>query len=69
MSGLGHFLHGLMHIESLKEKVNFSRVYCLFLALSNSYLIDELCPKKRKKEQMIHKLIYFPDNFLKIIIM
>ena len=38
---LGPFQHGLVSIKSLKAKERFSRVYCLFLTLSNSYLIDE----------------------------
>ena len=47
--GLGPFYHRLMSVKSPKIKEIFSRVYYLFLALSNLYLVDELCKKKRKK--------------------
>ena len=46
---IGPFRNGLMSVKSLKAKERFARVYCLFLALSNSHLIDLLCTKKRKK--------------------
>ena len=38
-----------MSMKSLKAKKRFARVYCIFLALSNSQLIEKLCTKKRKK--------------------
>ena len=60
---LGPFRHGLMSVKSLKAKERFSRVYCLFLAMSNSYLINELCKKKRKKVMIAMKLIYLPILF------
>ena len=60
---LGPLRHGLMSVKSLKAKERFSRVYCLFLALSNSYLINELCKKKRKKVMIAMKLIYLPIPF------
>ena len=43
---LGAFRNGLMSVNSLKAKERFARVYCVFLSLSNSYLIQELCTKK-----------------------
>ena len=46
---IGPFRNGLMSVKSLKAKERFARVYCLFLALSNSHLIETLCTKKRKK--------------------
>ena len=46
---IGPFRNGLMSIKSLKAKERFARVYCLFLALSNSHLIELLCTKKRNK--------------------
>lgn len=46
---IGPFCTGLMSVKSLKAKERFARVYCLFLTLSNSHLIDLLCTKKRKK--------------------
>ena len=50
------FRHGLIYIKQLKAKEIFSRIYCVFLSLSNSYLIQELCTQKRKNEEM--KLIH-----------
>ena len=52
---IGPFRNGLMSVKSLKAKERFARVYCLFLALSNSHLIELLCTKKRKKrsEEMV----------------
>ena len=38
-----------MSVKTLKAKERFSRLYCIYLALSNSYLVKELCTKKRKK--------------------
>ena len=46
---LGPFRNGLMSVASLKAKERFARVYCVFLALSNSFCIKELCKKRRKK--------------------
>ena len=50
LSDLGPFKHGLMSVKYLKTKDRFGRVYCLCLSLSNSYLIESLCTKKRKKK-------------------
>ena len=38
-----------MSVKSLKAKDRFGRVYCLFLSLSNSYLIESLCTNKKEK--------------------
>lgn len=46
---LGAFRLGLMSVKSLKAKERFARVFCLYLALSNSYCIKALCSKKRKQ--------------------
>jgi hypothetical protein len=43
------FRLGLMSIKTLKAKERFARIYCLYLVLSNSYLVNFLCTKKRKK--------------------
>ena len=69
MLDVGPFRHGFMYVKSLEAKERFSRVYCLFLALSNVCLIDEICKKKLKKGTINHKPFYFLENFLKIIIM
>ena len=49
LPNLNSFRQGLMSVKSLKAKERFARVYCLFLALSNSYCIKELCKKRKKK--------------------
>ena len=49
---LGLFRQGLMSIKQLKVKEIFSRIYCVFLSLSNSCLIQALCTKKRKNEDI-----------------
>ena len=46
---MGPFKKGLFSVKSLKAKERFARLYCLFLALSNSYVINQLCKKKRKR--------------------
>ena len=46
---MGPFKKGLFSVKSLKAKERFARLYCLFLALSNSYLIDNLIKKKKKQ--------------------
>ena len=38
-----------MPVKSLKAKERYVRVHCEFLSLSNSYLIQELCTKKRNQ--------------------
>jgi hypothetical protein len=38
-----------MSIKTLKAKERFARIYCFCLALSNSYLVEFLCTKKRKQ--------------------
>ena len=47
---MGPFQKGLFSVKSLKAKERFARLFCLFLALSNSYLIDKLIKKKKKKK-------------------
>ena len=49
LPNIGPFKNGLNSIKSLKAKERFARIYCLFLALSNSFLIKNLCTKKRKR--------------------
>lgn len=51
LPNLNPFRQGLMSVKSLKARERFSRVYCAFLALSNSHLIRQLCTKKRKKNK------------------
>ena len=51
MPNLGPFKLGLMSVKSLKAKERFARVFCVYLALSNSYCIKELCTKKRKQRE------------------
>ena len=47
---MGPFKKGLFSVKSLKAKERFARLFCLFLALSNSYLINSLIKKKKKKK-------------------
>ena len=49
LPGIGPFRQGLMSIKSLKAKERFARVYCIYLALQNSYCIKSLCKKRLKK--------------------
>ena len=60
---LGPFRHGLMSAKSLKANERFSRVYCLFLAMSNSYLINELCKKKSKKSHDCNETYLLTHTF------
>ena len=48
---MGPFRKGLFSVKSLKAKERFARLYCIFLALCNSYLIRELLKKKRKRTE------------------
>ena len=49
---LESFRYGLMSIKQLKAKETFSRIYCVFLSLSNSYLIKALCTKTRERKEL-----------------
>ena len=49
MPDIGAFRNGLVSVKALKAKERFNRIYCIYLAFLNSYLIDELCKKKRKR--------------------
>ena len=51
LPAFGPFRHGLMPVKQLKAKERFSRVYCVFLSLSNSHLIKALCTKRGKKRE------------------
>ena len=42
------FTNALNSITKLKAKERFARIYIIFLAMSNSYLIKNLCTRKRK---------------------
>ena len=48
ITDLGLFKNGLMSVKSLKTRERLSRIYFVFLALSNSYIVKYLCTKKRK---------------------
>ena len=51
MPNLGPFRLGLMSVKSLKAKERFARVFCVYLALSNSYCVKLLTSKKRKQRE------------------
>ena len=40
MPDLGPFRNGLMSVKALKAKERFARIYCVFLVLHNSYVIE-----------------------------
>ena len=46
---LGPFRQGIMSIANLKAKERFARVYCVFLALCNTNLVEQLLVRRRKK--------------------
>ena len=46
---LGPFRDGLVPVKSLNAKDIFSQIYCVFLALSNSYLDKDTWKKERKR--------------------
>ena len=43
------FRNGLNAVAKLKAKERYARIYLIFLAMSNSYLIKNLTSRKRKK--------------------
>ena len=45
------FRNGLNSIARLKAKERFARIFILLLAMCNSYLIKNLCTRKRKKNE------------------
>ena len=49
LSDLRPFRNGLMSVTSLNAKEIFSWIYCMYLAVSNLFLIKDLCKKKWKK--------------------
>ena len=49
LPSLGPFRNGIMSVKSLKATERFARIYSIVLALSNSFLIERLCSKKRKR--------------------
>lgn len=42
------FHNCFIYVKSLKVKERFAHVYCIFLYISNSHLIEKMCAKKRK---------------------
>ena len=46
---LGPFRHRLMSVKELKAKERCPRIYCVFLSLSNSYLIKHSVQKREKR--------------------
>ena len=49
LPNIGAFRNGLTSVAKLKATERFSRVYVLLLALTNSFLVKDLCTRKRKK--------------------
>ena len=54
---MGPFRKGLFSVKSLKAKERFARLYCIFLALCNSYLIRELLKRRGREQKMnVHRI-------------
>ncbi len=51
LPNIGAFRNGLTSVAKLKATERFSRVYVLLIAFSNSYLVKDLCTRKRKRLQ------------------
>ena len=47
--GIGPFKNGLMSVKLIKATEVLSRIYCVLLALSSSYLVKHICTKKQKR--------------------
>ena len=62
---LGSFRNGLTPIKLMKAKEQFIRIFCIYLALSNSYLIEKLCAKKRKKDDKHKTTPLLTTDFLR----
>ena len=62
---LDPFRNSLISIKSLKAKERFSRILCTYVALYNSYLIEVLCIKKRKKEDKHTTVPLLTTDFLR----
>ena len=58
------FRNGLTSVAKLKATERFSRVYVLMLALSNSYLVMDLCTRKRKRIQNSDDAPFITRTFL-----
>ena len=61
---LDPFRNGLMLAKYLKAKEIFSQIYCVFLALSNSYLVKDIFKKKRKKSDNAVNMPLLSKGFL-----
>ena len=45
---LSPFKNDLIFVKLLKAKERFPRIYCVFLDLSNLYVVKHLCTKKQE---------------------
>ena len=61
---LGPFRNGLMSVKVLKAKERFARIYCMYLALQNSYLVDELYKKRIKRIAQNDNGEFFTEGLL-----
>ena len=48
---MGPFRNGLIDVKVLKAKERFSRIFCLFLALGNYFLINKLINSRGKSKR------------------
>ena len=62
---LNAFKNGLMSVASLKATERYGRVFCIYIALCNSYLVSELCKRKRKKNQHDNTGTHISRDFLR----
>ena len=64
LPSMGPFRNGIMSIKCLKGVEQFARIYCILLALSNSYLIEKLCSRKRKRGSESDKTVLLSNKLL-----
>ena len=64
LPNIGAFRNGLTSVAKLKAKERFSRVYVLLLAFCNSYLVKDLCNRKRKKVDTRDNAPFISRNFI-----
>ena len=50
LPNISPFRNGLNTVAKLKAKERYARIFVLFMALSNSYLIKILCSKRKKRQ-------------------
>ena len=54
----------IMSIKLLKGVELFTRIHCVLLTLSNSYLIEKLCSRKTKRGVECDKILVISNKLL-----